>query len=112
MIPILVHSLALTLAAELAGAALTGPRTRPMFQTVLLMNLATNPPAVFCITLARKFWPPGPALAVFLALEVLVWLAEAGLLRVGADYVWKRALGYSLALNSASCALGILLSKL
>ena len=112
MIPILLRSLALTLGAELALAALLGPRRRKVLETVLLMNLATNPPAVYCVTLARKFWPPGPALAVFLALEVLVWLAEAGLLRVGADYVWKRALGYSLALNGASCALGILFSKL
>jgi|GEM_PF-3830819 len=112
MIPILLRSLALTLGTELPLAAALGLRSRETLRVAALMNVATNPPAVFCITLARKFWPPGPALAVFLALEVLVWLAEAGLLRVGADYVWKRALGYSLALNSASCALGILLSKL
>lgn len=112
MIPILLKSLALTLAAELAAGALLGLRSPAELRTVALMNVATNPPAVFFLTLARKFWPPGPAAALFAGLEVLVWLAETGLLRVGADLTWKRAAGCSLILNGVSCALGIAVSHI
>ena len=112
MIPILLKSLALTLAAELPAAAALGLRKREDLRVVTLMNLATNPPAVFCITLARKFWPPGPAAVLFWGIEALVWLAEAALLHAGAGLNRKRAAVCSLVLNGASCALGILLSNL
>ena len=58
MIPILFRSLALTLLTELPLAAGMGLRDRRKLETVLLMNLATNPPAVFFLTLVRKFWTP------------------------------------------------------
>ena len=109
MIPILLKSLALTLAAELTAALILGLRRRDEAQTVVLMNLATNPPAVFFITLARKFWPPGPALALFIGLELLVWLAEMALLAAGTGLPRGRAALYSLVLNGVSCALGLLL---
>ncbi len=109
MIPILIRSLALTLAAELPAGACLGLRRWDEVRTVLLMNLATNPPAVFAVTLARKFWSPGPAAAFFLAAEVLVWLAESGLLRLGADLPLRRAMWVALVLNGVSCALGQLL---
>ena len=112
MIPILLKSLALTLAAELLTAAVIGLRSQEELRVVTLMNLATNPPAVFCITLARKFCPPGPASALFWGIEVLVWLAETALLCKGAGLNRNRAAVCSLALNGASCALGILLSNL
>ena len=112
MISILLRSLALTLAAELCAALVLGLRSREGLRTVALMNLATNPPAVFCITLARKFWAPGPALALFLGLEVLVWLSETVLLQIGAGISRKRAAVSSLALNGLSYALGIVISHL
>ena len=106
MIPILIRSLALTLAAELLTGAFLGLRRWDEVRTLLLMNLATNPPAVFAIALTRKFWAPGPAAALFFAVEVLVWLAETGLLRLGAELSLKRAMWCSLVLNGVSCALG------
>ena len=112
MIPILLRSLVLTLLAELSIAAALGLRDREKLGTVLLMNLATNPPAVFAITLARKFWPPGPAFAVFLVLEVLVFLAETALLRIGAGLTRKRAVLCSLVFNIASCLLGVAVSRI
>ena len=112
MIPILLRSLALTLAAELSAGAALGLRRREDLRVILLMNLATNPPAVFCVALARKFWPPGPALALFAGLEVLVWLAEAALLHTGAGLERDRAVLCSLVLNALSCALGVLISNL
>ena len=110
MIPILVRSLLLTLAAELPLGALLGLRGCGGLRTVLLMNLATNPPVVFCLALARKFWAPGPALALFLGLECLVWAGESVLLRLGTGLAPKRAAAISLILNSASCILGVLAS--
>ncbi len=109
MIPILIRSLLLTLGSEIPLGALLGLRGGEL-RTVLLMNLATNPPVVFCLTLARKFWPPGPALVLFLMLECLVWAAESLLLRLGADLEARRAAWISLLLNSASCVLGVLAS--
>ena len=112
MIPILFRSLVLTLLTELPLAAVLGLRERKTLETVLLINLATNPPAVFVLTLARKFWPPAPASALFFLLEFLVWLAETGLLRVGAGLPVKRAALCSLLLNAASYLLGIAVSHL
>ena len=112
MIPILFRSLALTLLAELPLAAILGLRDRRKLETVFLMNLATNPPTVFFLTLARKFWSPVPALALFCILECLVWLIETGLLRIGAGLSVKRAAFCSLLLNAASCVLGIAVSRL
>lgn len=110
MISILLRSLLLTLAAELPLGALLSLRDRSGLRTVLLMNLATNPPAVFCLTLARKFWAAGPALAMFVVLECLVWAAETLLLRLGTGLEPRRAAMLSLVLNGASCALGVLVS--
>ena len=112
MIPILLKSLALTLIVELAAGAALGLRTSADLRVVALMNLATNPPAVFCITLARKLCPPGPATALFWGIEVLVWLAETALLHRGAGLKWNRAAVCSLVLNGVSCVLGCMLSNL
>lgn len=112
MITILLTSLALTLASELLAAFPLGLGSRDGLRTVLLMNLATNPLTVFFVTLARKFWAPGPALLFFAGAEVLVWLAETVLLRVGAGLSRKRAAVCSLVLNGLSCGLGALISYL
>ena len=112
MIPILFRSLALTLLTELPLAAGIGLRDRRRLETVLLMNLATNPPAVFFLTLARKFWTPDAAVILFFVLELLVWLAETALLRIGAGLAMKRAILCSLALNAVSCLLGVAVSHL
>ena len=112
MIPILFRSLALTILTELPLAAGIGLRDRRKLETVLLMNLATNPPAVFSLTLARKFWTPDAAVILFFVLELLVWLAETGLLRAGAGLTLKRAALCSLVFNSVSCLIGIAVSRL
>ena len=112
MIPILLRSLALTLLAELSLAAILGLRDRRKLETVLLMNLATNPPAVFLLTLARKFLPASQAFSLYLLLEILVCLAEAGLLRAGAGLSLKRAAACSVVLNAVSCLLGIAVSHI
>lgn len=112
MIPILFCSFALTLLTELPLAVLLGLRGREKLRTVLLMNLATNPPTVFFLTLARKFWSPTLSAVLFLVLELLVWLAETGLLRIGAGLNLKHAALYSLLLNAASCLLGVAVSHL
>ena len=112
MIPILLLSLALTLLTELPLAAVLGLRDWEKLRTVLLMNLATNPPTAFFLTLARKFWSPTPSTVLFLVLEFLVWLAETGLLHIGAGLNLKRAALYSLLLNAASCLLGVAVSHL
>lgn len=112
MIPILFRSLALTLLSELPLAAVLGMRDRRKLETVLLMNLATNPPMVFSLTLSRKFWSAVPAAVLFFALEIVVCLAETMLLRLGTGLAWKRTALCSLTLNAASCLLGIMVSYL
>ncbi len=112
MILIIFCSRALTLLTELPLAALVGLRDRERLRVVLLMNLATNPPTVFFITLARKFWPPAPAAVLFSVLELLACLAESGLLRIGTGLPLKQAALCSLVLNAASCLLGIAVSNL
>ena len=112
MISILFCSFVLTLLMELPLAVLLGLRGREKLRTVLLMNLATNPPTAFFLTLARKFWSPTLSAVLFLVLELLVWLAESGLLRIGAGLSLKRAALFSLLLNTASCLFGVAVSHL
>lgn len=109
MIAILVRSLAVTLAVELSLGAALGLRKKEGLLTVFLMNLMTNPPVVYGIALARKFWAPGAAAALFVVLELLVLLGESGVLCRRLGLSWKGAAVYGAVLNGASCLAGYLL---
>ena len=78
----------------------------------IFIILAMLIPAVYSLTLARKFWDPVPAAVLFIVLELLAWLAETALLRIGAGLAMKGAILCSLALNAVSCLLGVAVSHL
>ena len=109
MSAILLKSLLLTLLVELTAALLAGLRQRDSLLAVMLMNLVTNPPLVFAVTLARKFWIPARAGLLLGGLELLAWAIEAFLLcrvlRLGPG----RAMVLSGVLNGASLLVGMLL---
>lgn len=109
MISILIRSLAVTLAVELALGAALGLRGKNALTTVFLMNFMTNPPVVYLVTLTRKLWMPQAAFAVLLGLELLVWLGEAGVLHRRLGLPGKRAAVLSAVLNGASYFVGCLL---
>ena len=109
MISILIRSLSITLTAELLAAVILGLRETEELRTVLLMNLITNPPAAYFITLARKFWAPQTVLVILLTVEGLVWLIEAGILHHRLALPKGRAAISSVILNGASYGVGLLL---
>ncbi|MBQ1351371.1 MAG: hypothetical protein IIY71_01460 [Oscillospiraceae bacterium] len=109
MISILIRSLTITLTAELLAAVILGLRETEALTTVLLMNLITNPPAAYLITLARKFWAPQTVLVVLLTVEGLVWLIEAAILHRQLAMSKGRAAMCSAVLNGVSYGVGLLL---
>lgn len=106
---IVLKSLLVTLLVELTAALLVGLRQRDSLLTVALMNAATNPPLVFAVTLARKFWQPTSAGLLFGGLELFAWAAEAFLLSCVLGLGLRRAVVCSAALNGASLVVGMLL---
>ncbi|WNX84955.1 hypothetical protein RWV98_01395 [Agathobaculum sp. NTUH-O15-33] len=109
MTGILLRSLAVTLLIETLAALLLGLRRRHALTVVWLMNLVTNPPVVFAVTLCRKLWPvyapPVTALC-----EVLAVAAEYVLLRRCVPLSRRRAAVAAVVLNLASYLAGCLLS--
>lgn len=106
MIPILLISLFATLLVEVPVGAVLGLRRRGEVAVAVLMNVVTNPPVVFAITLCRKFWP-ALAFPVVFACELLAVLCEYALLRHCLGLDRKRAALISAALNSCSLCLGL-----
>lgn len=108
MTGILLRSLAVTLAVETLSALLLGLRRRDELIVVWLMNLVTNPPVVFAITLCRKLWPvyapPVTALC-----ELLAVAAEYALLRRCTAVSRRRAAVAAIVLNLLSFAAGMVL---
>jgi hypothetical protein len=104
----LLAALALTLAVELAVAAVLGLRTRPELLAVACVNLITNPILNVVLTLVGSWEPAAyfPALAV---LEALVVLAEWRMLLWALSGDSRRLLLVAAAMNAASLALGFLL---
>lgn len=108
MTGILLRSLAVTLAVETLAAALLGLRRRDELAVVWLMNLVTNPPVVFAITLCRKLWPVyAPPVAV--VCELLAVAAEYVLLRRCTALSRRRAVAAAIVLNLSSYAAGSIL---
>lgn len=101
-------ALAVTLVVELAVAALLGYRSRTELRTVAYINLITNP----LLGLGTMFVFPASATAFsweVVPLEVVVVLAEWGLLVWALKRPVWRMLGLSLAMNAASLGAGLLL---
>lgn len=108
----LFGALALTIVIEAAVAALLGLRTWHTQAVLALINTITNPALTLTLTLLRWFHlaaPTSPAAPVILALEVLVVLSEAALLRLCLKFRWPRCLALSVACNFASWLCGALL---
>lgn len=96
-----------TVAIELGVAIWLGFWTRRELLAALGVNLVTHPAlhvilwVVFCTKCLPLAWP------LLLALEIVVWLAEAVLLAWWLRWPVRRAGGVSLALNAASVLLGL-----
>jgi len=101
-------ALAATLAFELGVAILFGISSGRPLGGVALANLITHPTlhVIVWVLFANQVpltWP------VLLGLEVLVFLAEWGLLALFLRLPSRRAAALSLAANAASALLGLLL---
>jgi len=116
-VPLLVRrsfalALSLTIVVEglivLAYAAATGLRIPHWLAYVVLANLVTQPALWYLMGLLPADIAYVPALT---AAESVVWVAEAGLLRLlaGGRLGVGHALMLSLVLNVASCGVGLLL---
>lgn len=110
MLGIFACSLGLTLALELPLARLWHfSRRRMVF--VLLVNVLTNPAAVFCASLGAWYFPHLPTVLLQLPLEAVVILAEGELYRRLRPPPPRPRL-FSLAANGFSYAAGLLISFL
>ena len=116
-IPLLVRgyfplALSLTVVVEglivLAYAAARVLRIRHWLAYLVLINTVTQPALWYLMGLLPADIAYVPALT---AAESVVWVSEAGLLRLlaGGRLTLKKALYLSLTLNVVSCGLGLLL---
>lgn len=107
----IIGAFALTLLIEIALAAVFFGGKRNLY-AVFLCNLLTNPALNVIITVAVSllgqfiYWP-----AVIL-LEILVFIAEAYVLRLLAMPTAKKAIAMSAVLNSASFIAGLIISTI
>ncbi len=101
-------SLGLTLAIELAFAALCRKRGRALLMTALV-NLLTNPVVVFCSLLWKRHALPAYWAAVAF-LEVLAFLTEGFIYKKSREF--SRPYVFSLCANALSFGTGLVLKYL
>lgn len=75
MIVSLILSLALTEFIELSAVFLLGARKAPEFYTVFLVNVITNPAAVYIAGLSRLFFPQ--SFGIYAVVEAVVFITES-----------------------------------
>lgn len=102
-------SLGLTLVIEEVAALVWGIRKRKDLLLICLVNIMTNPAAVFLAWIWRMYMPPGAGKIVFyLLVEAAVVITEGRIYRAylqGSRHPMK----YSLAANGCSFFLGLLI---
>ena len=100
-----VGALALTEAVECLLSALF--RSRRLVYAVFLVNLLTNPIVSVVLILTLAFTGRPIPWALIAALEVVVWLVEACLLKALTGCSMKAALARSLLFNAVSFSVGL-----
>lgn len=111
-----VISLVLTLALELAVfACVQRSLTLKTAWLVVLVNLLTNPAAVWIVWVASLFWGAGTARIVEVLVEALVFCTEAWIyLMFSREAAWniKRPILTACVVNMVSWGIGLILSSL
>ena len=102
-------SLTITVIIEIIIAMLWKLRLKSDFETVVLVNLLTNPLIVFCV-LSIRFWTGNaPALGLVLGMEMIVWIVEGWIYRfklIGLN----RPYAFAISANIASYGIGCIIN--
>ncbi|MBQ6679631.1 MAG: hypothetical protein IJM76_06370 [Lachnospiraceae bacterium] len=113
LIKMMLFSFLITAAVEVPLSLLFGARKKGLL-IVLIVNLITNPPAVFLSYLLRAYLPRGLYLPLVLLMECAVILIEWGLYRRTARKlpVVRKPLLAAAVLNVTSYLSGVILNRL
>ncbi len=108
MLKPLVLSLGITILTELAVGWAWNHKTKQDAQTIVLVNIITNPPLNFALMVCALFFDEPTILHMEAAAELGVWLLEA--------FLYKKYLKncrhpnlFSLTANGASYIMGLLI---
>jgi hypothetical protein len=106
--------LGVTIAVELAVAAVLGLRSRRQLALVAWMNVLTNPLLVYAYSVVLLVSGSRPSatvpVLVLAVLEIAVVVTEWGLMRWALALPSRRALWLSVAMNASSFAVGVALA--
>lgn len=104
----LLPPLLLTLLVELSVGVLLGYRRWDQMAAILLVNLVTNPPLNYLVILNNHYSFFTLTLPIILGAETAVVFVEWGLLVFALKGNPRKLFGLSLAMNTCSYAVGIL----
>lgn len=113
MIRALAISLVLTFLLELFVAWIMGIRTRESIILILLVNILTNPAAVYLSYLLAELNPAVNPLVLQVPVEIVVLFAEAFIYKTFSkheEYSLKRPILYAFAANAFSWGIGVILN--